>query len=203
MLDDLLSGRISLPELVAWLVAVVIAITVHEYAHAKRADMAGDPTPRQHGRVTLNPLAHLDPVGTLTLLLFGLGWGRPVPVNPAYFRRYRWDSLMVSLWGPLSNFVVAFVFAMLVRLNVSPPHAPIFLIIALVNLLLGFFNLLPVYPLDGSHVVESLLPPPKAIRYAEFMHRWGLLILLAIILTRAGHILFVVPAYKLLTLLVG
>ena len=203
MLDDLLAGRLSFAELLEWLIAVVIAITVHEYAHAKRAQLAGDPTPQYQGRVTLNPLSHLDPIGTLTLLLFGLGWGRPVPVNPLNFRRGRYDDLMVSLWGPLSNLLVAAAFAIPVRLGLAPAHAGLFTTIALVNLLLCFFNLLPIHPLDGSHVVANLLPPRQAIAFREFNHRWGLVILLVIIFTRIGDILFVAPAVNLLHFLVG
>ncbi len=190
-------------QFLAWVIGVVIAITVHEFAHAKRAQLAGDPTPVQANRVTLNPISHLDPLGSLMLLFFGLGWGRPVPVNPAYFRRRRWDELMVAAWGPLSNLLVAVAFAIPVRLGIAGARAELFVIIVLINLLLAFFNLLPVHPLDGSHVVENLLPPRSAWAFAQFSHRWGIVILLLIIFTRIGDILFIVPAQMLLRLLIG
>jgi len=203
MLDDLLHGQLSVLEVLVWLVGVAMAITVHEFAHAKRAQLAGDPTPAQQGRVTLNPLAHLDPFGTLALVLFGLGWGKPVPVNPSYFRRGRFDELMVSAWGPLSNILLAAVFAALLRFDLVPGRERLFFTFALINLLLAFFNLLPVAPLDGHHVVASLLPPRRAYAYEQFSHRYGIIILLAILLTRAGAVLFVWPATTLLRLMIG
>ncbi len=203
MLDDLLAGRLTFATFVMWLLAVVIAITVHEFAHAWRAKIAGDPTPVREGRVTLNPLVHLDPIGTLMLLVFGLGWGRPVHTNPMYYRRGRWDSLMVSAWGPLANIITAALFAVPFRLGLAAGREDLFSAIILINLLLAFFNLLPVEPLDGSHVVESLLPPHKAMAYHSFMQRYGILILLAIILTPVGDYMFIVPARLLFALMVG
>jgi Zn-dependent protease len=183
--------------------AVVIAITVHEFAHALRATMAGDPTPRQQGRVTLNPIAHLDPIGTLLLLLFRLGWGKPVQVNPIYFRRGRWDELMVAAWGPLSNIAVAALFAIPFRIGLSHGREDLLITIILINLLLAFFNLLPVYPLDGSHVVENLLPRRLAPAFAQFSHRYGIILLVLVIAVPAAQGLFVVPASFILRLLIG
>lgn len=203
MLRPLLEGRVGIVTFVAWIMGVVIAITVHEFAHAKRAQLAGDPTPAQDGRITLNPIAHLDPLGTIMLLVFGLGWGRPVRVNPVYFRRGRRDNLMVSLWGPMSNFVLAAVLAVPLRLGLASQREELLQIIIFVNLLLGFFNLLPVHPLDGSHVVESLLPPRSAMAFSQFSHRYGIIVLLAVILTPLGEILFVAPAEAILRLLIG
>lgn len=203
MLDELLSGQLNLLRALVWLVGVALAITVHEFAHAKRAQLAGDPTPAHAGRVTLNPLAHLDPFGTLALVLFGLGWGRPVPVNPAYFRRRRYDELMVSFWGPLSNILLAAFFAALLRFGLVPGREELFFVFALINLLLAFFNLLPVAPLDGHHVVAALLPPRRAYAYEQFSHRYGIIVLLAILLTRAGAVLFVWPATTVLRLMIG
>jgi len=184
-------------------VAVVIAITVHEYAHAKRAQLAGDPTPVAQGRVTLNPIAHLDPLGTLLLLLFGLGWGKPVQIDPSRFRRPRWDEIMVSAWGPLANFVVAVLFALPFRFGLAGGREDLFIAIILINLLLGFFNLLPVYPLDGSHIVENMLPRRQALSFAQFSHRYGIILLILIIVTPVGDRLFVQPAFFVLRFLVG
>ncbi|MCD6350756.1 MAG: site-2 protease family protein [Armatimonadetes bacterium] len=184
-------------------VAVVIAITVHEYAHAKRAQLAGDPTPGAQGRVTLNPIAHLDPIGTLLLLLFGLGWGKPVQIDPSRFRRPRWDEIMVSAWGPMANFVVAVLFALPFRFGLAGGREDLFIAIILINLLLGFFNLLPVYPLDGSHIVENMLPRRQAVSFAQFSHRYGIILLILIIVTPVGDRLFVQPALFVLRFLVG
>ncbi|MBU0607946.1 MAG: site-2 protease family protein, partial [Armatimonadetes bacterium] len=107
MLLSYLEGRVGLPELLSWLLAVVIAITVHEFAHAKSADMAGDSTARLKGRVTLNPIAHYDPLGSTLFLVLGFGWAKPVPINPLALRPPRRDAVLVSLWGPLSNLITA------------------------------------------------------------------------------------------------
>lgn len=184
-------------------IAVVIAITVHEFAHAKRAHLAGDPTPKEQGRVTLNPIAHLDPIGTLLLLLFGLGWGRPVEVNPLNFRKQRWDDLMVAAWGPMSNILVAVLFAVPFWVGLASGREDLLFTIILINLLLAFFNLLPVFPLDGSHVVENLLPPSSALRFERFSRRYGIIVLLVIIATPLGARLFVTPAIYVLQLLLG
>lgn len=105
MLRMLLGGEIDWAALLAWLVAVTVAITVHEFAHAKSAEMAGDPTPRAFGRVTLNPAAHYDLIGSTLFLLVGFGWAKPVPINPLAMRNPRRDAMLTALWGPLSNLI--------------------------------------------------------------------------------------------------
>jgi Zn-dependent protease len=184
------------------LIALIVAITVHEFAHAKRAQLAGDPTPEMNGRVTLNPLAHFDPIGTTMILIAHFGWGKPVPVNPMMFRRPRRDELMVSLWGPLSNFITATVFALPLKLNFAGPYAIVLEAIVAVNLMLGMFNLIPVYPLDGSHILSALLPVAQARKLDEFGARFGFLLLIVLIISGATAIIVGVPlslAYWLLT----
>jgi Zn-dependent protease len=203
VLDEVLAGRASLADLLTWVVGLLIAISVHEFAHAKRAQLAGDPTPARQGRVTLNPLAHLDPIGTLMLLLFGLGWGRPVQTDPGYYRRRRWDQLMVAAWGPLSNIVTAALFALPLRLGLGAGRADLLGAVVFINLMLAFFNLLPVYPLDGAQVVTQLLPPARALGFALFMHRYGIILLLGILLTPVGRLLFALPARWVLRLMTG
>jgi Zn-dependent protease len=201
LLNGTLDGNM-VAEFLSFMVALTIAITVHEFAHAKRAQMAGDPTAEMNGRVTLNPLAHYDPIGTTLILLGGFGWGRPVPVNPALFRRPRRDDLMVSLWGPLSNFITATVFALPLKFRFAGDYSIVFEAIVLVNLMLGLFNLLPVFPLDGSHILSALLPVEQARRLDLFYHRYGTLLLIALILTRVTSVIVGVPmalAYWLLT----
>ncbi len=176
--------RTMLPFILSWLVAITIALTVHEFAHAKRADMAGDPTPRAHGRVSLNPLDHYDPIGTTMILLFGMGWGRPVPVNPANFNHPRRDSIAVAAWGAAANVLTAVLAGLPIRFGIAGAYTMPLSIIVAINLLLAFFNLLPLGPLDGAAVVQGLLPLPAARRFAEFSQRWGWMLLMAIIIVR-------------------
>lgn len=176
--------RTMLPFILSWLVAITIALTVHEFAHAKRADMAGDPTPRAHGRVSLNPLDHYDPIGTTMILLFGMGWGRPVPVNPINFKHPRRDSIAVAAWGAGANVLTAVLAGLPIRFDIAGAYTMPLSIIVAINLLLAFFNLLPLGPLDGAAVVQGLLPLPAARRFAEFSRRWGWMLLMAIIIVR-------------------
>lgn len=197
------SGGENLAGLLSFLVAIVIAITVHEYAHAKAAQLAGDPTPAQAGRVTLNPLAHFDIIGTIMLLFAGFGWGKPVPVNPMFFRRPRTDDILVSLWGPLSNFIAATVFAIPLKLGFAGEYGIVLDSIVWLNLILGLFNLIPIYPLDGSHILSGLLPVDQARRLDEFYHRFGMLLLILLIVTRATVYVVGIPASILHGVLTG
>lgn len=144
---------------------VLVALTVHEFAHGFIAWKLGDPTARMQGRLTLNPLAHLDPIGTLLLFIVYFGWAKPVPVNPHYFRHPRTGMVWVALAGPGSNIVLAlFLGSLLQPLMQSGLIEPFGLfyqmitIAVFMNLMLAFFNLLPIPPLDGSKVVGGVLP---------------------------------------------
>lgn len=150
-------------ELIYRLPALLLAITVHEYAHGRVAYHFGDATAKWHGRLTLNPLRHLDPIGTITLLLFGFGWAKPVPVNPYNFRDYRSGMLWVSFAGPLANFALAFISMILIFLPLRlglywTPYFQFMETLAVFNILLGIFNLIPVPPLDGSKILMALAP---------------------------------------------
>jgi Zn-dependent protease len=158
MLLSFLRGDTNLAVFLAWLLAITVGLTVHEFCHAKFADMAGDRTPRQNGRVSLNPLAHFDLMGTSLLLLFGFGWGKPVPINPLAFRRPRRDAIVVSLAGIVANLIIAILAAIPLRLGVAGPYAMQLSVMVYLNLVLAVFNLIPIPPLDGSHVLEMLLP---------------------------------------------
>ncbi len=165
--------------------ALLLAITCHECAHAAVARLCGDATAQEHGRLTLNPLAHLDPLGTLLIFLVGFGWGKPVPVNPARLRHPRADAL-VSLAGPLTNFALAYLASQLLRAqpaHQTQPWVALFLVVMIqLNLGLCFFNLIPLFPLDGSHVLEHLLPGGLAAHVAPFNRRYGSLLLLGLVL---------------------
>jgi Zn-dependent protease len=209
-------GSDALPSFLSFMVAIVVAITVHEFAHAKAAQRAGDPTPEQHGRVTLNPLAHFDPIGTVALLIAGFGWGRPVPTNPFLMRRPRIDNILVSLWGPLSNVIVAAVFAIPFRVQsilppamarsyaqaVITPYGIVFHYLVLMNLVLCVFNLIPVHPLDGSHIVSGLLPVEQARKYDTLGHQYGFVLLLLLLVSGGVGLVLGFPvefAYRMLT----
>jgi Zn-dependent protease len=184
----------------ALLPSMLAAITFHEYAHARTALHFGDPTAKQLGRVTLNPLAHLDPLGTLGFLFVGFGWGKPVPVNRARLRYPRAD-LFVSAAGPATNFLLAFLAAQLFRI---PPlwdwlaaqgwAGQVQVLAAMfihINLVLGLFNLLPLFPLDGAHVFENLLPRSLAPRFERVSRSYGPILLM--IMIASGYVLPVSP----------
>jgi len=174
--------------LIFFIVALIIAITIHEFAHAWTATKLGDPTAKLSGRLTLNPLSHLDPLGTIMLFLAGFGWGRPVPYNPNFIRS-AWGEVIIALAGPVSNVLVAFLFALpgriyLWQVGVSP-EGNLFRFLAVVvtiNVLLATFNLLPIPPLDGSKLLYLILDKLSFGR-VDLMafERIGPMLLLAII----------------------
>jgi Zn-dependent protease len=176
--------------------AIIIAITGHEFAHAWVAYRFGDTTARDEGRVSLNPLAHLDPVGTLGIIFVGFGWGKPVPVDPTRLRHPRAD-LLVSAAGPLTNLLLAALGAIPLRIGgvmewlrqigFGNAAAVLFPMFIQVNLMLAVFNFLPLGPLDGSHVLEQLLPLRQGLRFREFNRSYGYLLLMLLILS--GYLL--------------
>jgi Zn-dependent protease len=178
MLSRLMNGSLTAGDFLSWLVAVAIAITVHEFAHAKRADVAGDHTARLAGRLSLLPWDHYDPIGTTALLLFGFGWAKPVPTNPFGFKHPRRDGIMVALWGALANLITAAVFGLPLRFGFAGAYHDILGIIVALNLILALFNLIPIAPLDGSHVLLGLLPVGRARRLETFYARWGMVLLI-------------------------
>jgi len=192
----------------------LLGLSIHEFAHAWVARLQGDYTAEEMGRVTLNPIRHIDPLGTIILPVLllvstggkiGFGWAKPVPVNPLNFRDPRRGLLLVSLAGPASNICLAIVSGLIIRiggLGASQPLGFVLISITILNLYLAFFNLIPVPPLDGSGVVASLLPSHLAIGYERF-GRYGTLIVLGLIFFGLIRILAGVPAMALFTLLTG
>lgn len=177
----------ALINLAAFALALVVGITVHEFSHAFAAAKLGDFTARQQGRLTLNPLAHLDPVGTLLIFVAGFGWGRPTPVSPWNLRiGQRAGMAVVAIAGPISNLILASVAALPFKIGTLSPRsgtidAEIIQAIVLWNLVLAVFNLLPIAPLDGFKVALGILPRSIAEPLAR-TERYGVIILLMIIL---------------------
>lgn len=198
----MLTGQLDWNFVFMQLLAFVLCITVHEFAHAISAYRLGDPTPKRQGRVSLNPLDHLDPLGTLMVILMvltgarGIGWGKAVQVNPANFDHPRRDTMLVAAAGPFSNLVFAVVIAVAMRLfaqSMTPSLEEFLIFMVYMNVALMFFNLIPIAPLDGSKILVGLLPADSAYRYELTMFRFGPILLLLLV--------FVVPG--VLSLLVG
>lgn len=169
------------------LIVLLFSIIVHELAHGQVAFYLGDPTAKYAGRLTLNPLKHIDPIGSVVLPLFlvltnspfVIGWTKPVPINSYNFKNPRWDNLKVALSGPTSNFIIALFFGLLIRFIPLPFSLfRLFSIIAIYNIFWGLFNLIPIPPLDGSHVLFSFLPDSSTFQIKRFLQQYGLLLLL-------------------------
>ncbi len=190
-----------------FIIAILTALTVHEWAHAFVADRLGDHTARDEGRLTLNPIAHLDPLGTMMFLLVRFGWGKPVPVNPRHFKNIRRDTALVSLAGPFSNLILA-ILAFIALAFIAPQvmnigtgedllfthgfgdrvHAFVAQTLAnllFINLGLMAFNLIPIAPLDGSKILESFIPYRYEAVYDRFMDRGPMILIGLLIAERA------------------
>ncbi len=168
-----------------WVIALVIAITIHEFAHAWAAERLGDPTPRLMGRLTLNPLAHLDPLGTIMLLIARFGWGKPVQFDPFNLRHPRRDSAIISLAGPVSNLLLATVCSVLLRLSLDYWIIGLLDNLIILNVVLAVFNLVPIHPLDGFKIVGGVLPEEYARQWAE-LEGYGMIFLIVLILPLGG-----------------
>jgi len=199
------------------LIPMILSLTVHEYSHALAAKLLGDDTAQKQGRLTLSPLPHIDILGTILLPLISigtgmpfLGWAKPVPTNPINYTRkvtQRTGYMLVSLAGPMSNFIFAF-FSMIVlkimismQLSVSPEIYKIIVIFIIMNFGLAFFNLLPIPPLDGSKILQWLLPS----KYADFMEQNGqIFFFVLIILVFSGGLKYIVaPIFGVIRLFVS
>jgi Zn-dependent protease len=208
--------------IISRILILVIAFTIHEFAHAWTANYFGDDTPRFNGRLTLNPLSHLDPIGSLLLLVAGFGWAKPVPVNPYVLQRRSPAALMlVSLAGPLSNLGLALLAAIPFRLGLIslfdafggetallPTPARFLTEFIFINLVLMLFNLIPISPLDGDKIADYFFPPPMA-RMLDTIRPYGPIILMAVVFIGPSigldvlHYILWLPAQAMFAALVG
>ncbi len=186
----------QIKEIILLVPVILFALTVHEYAHGWMAERFGDDTARMAGRLTFNPIVHLDPIGTLMLFFAHFGWAKPVPVDPRRMKNPRKDMIWVSLAGPASNLVLALVFGLMIRVYL-PGFGSVerilsssgmlkgllgFLILGLeINLALALFNLIPIHPLDGSRILSGLLPLNQAYLYSR-LEPHGMMILIGLII---------------------
>lgn len=179
MILQLLNNPVAL---VLWIGVIILGITLHEAAHSYAARSLGDPTPESMGRTTLDPLAHLDPIGTILIFLVGFGWGKPAPFNPTYFKHYKRDIALTAVAGPLTNVVLSLIAVVLLKLTLPYDNLAIlqefFYIAVYANLILALFNLIPVPPLDGSKVLYAVLPRGLDELYAQYERIGPLLIIL-------------------------
>lgn len=176
-------------EILFFITIVIFSVVIHEVSHGAVANYLGDPTAKNAGRLTLNPLKHIDPVGTIILPILlilttgrGIGWAKPVPINPYNFRDQKYGSLKVAFAGPASNLLIALIFGLILRFSILLDFFPagfypaVFFIIS-INILLAMFNLMPIPPLDGSHILFTFLP--SSMKGVEiFLSRYGFFILI-------------------------
>ncbi|WP_164509013.1 site-2 protease family protein [Clostridium rectalis] len=200
--------RNNLMDIIIQIPAILVAFTFHEYAHAFVADRLGDKTPKFQGRLTFNPIAHIDPIGFICIVLFNFGWAKPVQTNPRAFKNYYKDDLKVSLAGPLANILVAFIGAgiMTLMFKFLPPAMfmtniigiiiKILNVIVYLNCIFAFFNLIPLPGLDGFHILTDLFPG-KFYKFSDIAYRYQMVIFLIFIMTPIASILVRTPANRL------
>ncbi len=169
--------------------AALIAIVCHELSHGLFSYLLGDPTPKEQGRLSLNPAKHLDLFGTLCLIFFGFGWAKPVRVDPRYYKNPKWGMALVALGGPLANFIIALISGLTVTLIQN--YAPytefynilfnFFLYLMIINIGLGTFNLIPIPPLDGSKIIGAILPDNAYVQYMKYQ-KYGMIFIIGLLI---------------------
>lgn len=170
------------PEMLLRIPALLIAISFHEYAHARVSYSLGDPTPKWRGRLSLNPLVHLDPIGLIMLWLFRFGWAKPVEINPSYYKEPKKGTILVSLAGPMANLILAFIAMIILKLDILRIGVldSFIYILFLYNLTLVVFNLIPIPPLDGSKILAGLLPARQAYEFSK-LEAYGPFVLILLV----------------------
>lgn len=197
-----------------WFAAILISLTVHEFSHAYVGSIRGDKTAERAGRLTLNPIAHIDPIGLIPLLLLGFGWAKPVPYNPYNLKDPKWDAVKIALAGPASNLILAIISGIALRIVLASSTggfsllAVFLLLLVILNLFLMFFNIIPIHPLDGSKLFFALFDKPQHKKLRQFVATRGaqvLMILVFISIFTSFNVFFFVsaPSYALCTGIVG
>ena len=188
-------------DLLVNLVAIAIALSVHEFGHALAAYLLGDNTAKAYGRLTLNPAKHVDPIGLVSLLLLHIGWAKPVPVNANNFKSYRWGNFVVSFAGAIANIITAIIAVIITKNSHMYAIYTIAWTTATFNISFAAFNLLPIPPLDGWGVISTFIP----LKWSDFVYKfenYGQLILLLLIFTGTYSIVFR-PIYNIIVSIVG
>ena len=198
-----------------FIVVVIMSLTIHEFAHAWVGNLKGDRTAEAMGRLTLNPIPHIDPMGFIALLLLGFGWAKPVPFNPYNLQNPRWDAVAIALAGPASNLILALLAATVYRglatagmIGVESALGFFLILLVIINLLLLFFNIIPVHPLDGSKLLDALLTKPEHQGIRRAIATYGpqaLFILVLISILTSFNVFFFIaePSYALCDLMIG
>lgn len=205
----MLFGNPSLEQLIAGIIALLVGLTFHEFSHALLADTLGDHRPRAMGRLTLNPLAHLDPIGALLLVVAGFGWAKPVLVNPYALRNGRMGMAIVAAAGPVSNVLIAFAFAVvhrvltIVGLDESGFVLGVVELIVVLNLVLAILNILPIPPLDGYNVALAFLPPRQAMTLRQYAPYGAIVLLILVLLPGSPLRLLLGMARPIANVLIG
>lgn len=168
--------------------AALIAVVLHEFGHAIVSHLFGDPTPKSEGRLSLNPIKHLDPFGILSLIIFGFGWAKPVIINPVYYKRPKLGMTLVGLAGPLMNFIIAILSFLMLKLILILPYSrfieilwTFFSVLATINIGLGVFNLIPIPPLDGSKIIGCVLPERAYNEYMQYQ-KYGIFFMIGFVI---------------------
>lgn len=193
-----------MPDLISYLYiapAALIAIIFHEVSHGLMSYWLGDPTPKEEGRLTLNPIKHLDPIGTLCLIVFKFGWAKPVRVNPRYYKNPKWGMALVGLAGPLANYLTAFLSGLFLFLMIRFAPATMLteivctflMYVIMINVGLGTFNLIPIPPLDGSKIVGAILPEEAYYQYMKYQ-KYGTFIILGLLILLDVLTIFGLPS---------
>ncbi|MBU0614409.1 site-2 protease family protein [Patescibacteria group bacterium] len=200
---------------IVWISVILISITVHEFSHAWAASYKGDKTAELAGRLTLNPMAHIDPLGLVPLILLGFGWAKPVPFNPYNLKDPKNDAVFIALAGPASNLILALIAAILFRAFVITGFidplsllSAFLILIVVINLFLLFFNILPIHPLDGSKLVDALLTKPQHAKFRVAIATYGpqlLLVLIILSILTSFNVFFFVstPSYFICDIMTG
>ena len=199
----------SLLMMISGVVIILMSLTVHEVSHGYAAYKLGDPTAKNAGRLSLNPLKHLDPIGALMLFIFGFGWAKPVPVNPYYFEGDRRKGMMtVSFAGPASNLLLAFILIAIYTIGHFGTLSYAYSVTGLIlyraitlNVYLAIFNLIPIPPLDGSKILAGVLPQATAYKFLNTVEQYGFLILMALVFFHITDMILVPIANGVLQLM--